>query len=306
VLPSVPNIAAIRPRVVHALFGRGGAMALPIARQLGVPLVVTYLGADATKDSHYQRRLIPHIYGRRLADLQREAALFVCLSGFLRDKLIARGFPSDKIEVIHHGTVIEDAPPSPAASVIDEPYILFAGRFVEKKGLTHLLEAMRRLEEQGRGARLVVIGDGALAPQLRQQAEGMVRVSFLGWRPNPELRGLMRDALAVCVPSVVAANGDSEGLPTVVFEAMAEGAPVIATTHAGIPEAIDPGVTGLLVPEADPAALAEALAAVITQPELRARLGASARQAAHERFDARRQSRRLEEALLRVSEPMRR
>jgi glycosyltransferase involved in cell wall biosynthesis len=300
VIPPQPDLGAIRPRVIHALFGRGGAMALPMARALGVPLVVTFLGADATKDKHYQRHLIPHVYERRLAELQREAVLFVCLSGFLRDTLIARGFPPEKVEVIHHGTVIDDAPTAPAEAS-GEPYVLFAGRFVEKKGVTYLLDAMRRLDEQGRGARLILVGDGPLGPQLRQQAEGMRRVEFAGWLPNPELRRRMRGALAVCVPSVTAADGDAEGLPTVVFEAMAAGAPVVATTHAGIPEAIDHDCTGLLVPEADPAALTEALAAVIAQQELRVRLAAAARAAAVERFDAARQSRRLEEALLRVS-----
>jgi glycosyltransferase involved in cell wall biosynthesis len=307
VVPPEPDLGAIRPRVIHALFGRGGAMALPIARALHVPLVVTFLGADATKDKHYRHHLIPHVYERRLAALQREAVLFVCLSGFLRDKLIARGFPPEKVEVIHHGTVIDDAttaPTAPAASS-GEPYVLFAGRFVEKKGVTHLLAAMRRLDEQGRGARLVLVGDGPLGAQLRQQGEGMRRVEFRGWLPNAELRQHMRGALAVCVPSVTATDGDAEGLPTVVFEAMAAGVPVVATTHAGIPEAIDHDVTGLLVPEADPAALAEALAAVIARSELRARLGAAARDGAVERFDAARQSRRLEEALLRVSEPVR-
>ena len=107
VLPRSPDLRVLRPRLVHAHFGRGGAFALPIARALGVPLVVTFHGADATKETHYRKRLVPRIYGRRLAVLQREAALFVCVSGFVRDRLVERGFPPDKLEVIHQGVAIE-------------------------------------------------------------------------------------------------------------------------------------------------------------------------------------------------------
>src|SRR5437764_3439309 len=88
-LPSVPDLRALRPVLVHAHFGRGGALALPIARALRVPLVVTFHGGDATKDSHYRRRIPPTVFRRRLAALQREAALFICVSDHIRDSLLA-------------------------------------------------------------------------------------------------------------------------------------------------------------------------------------------------------------------------
>jgi len=124
--------------------------------------------------------------------------------------------------------------------------------------------------------------------------------------PNERVRAAMRTAAAVCVPSLTAGEGDSEGLPTVIFEAMAEGAPIVATRHAGIAEAIEHGHSGLLVPEGDPPALAAALEHLIGQPALRARLGERARAVAGERFHALRQSRRLEAALLRVAREWRR
>jgi colanic acid/amylovoran biosynthesis glycosyltransferase len=298
-LPGSPNLRALRPRLVHAHFGRGGALALPIARALGVPLVVTFHGADATKETHYRRRLVPRIYARRLAALQREAVLFVCVSEFVRDTLVERGFPGEKLAVIRQGIDI-DSSPVPARPMTEAPYVVFVGRFVEKKGAAHLIEAMRLLEARGAPTRLVLVGDGPLAGALREQASTLHGISFAGWLPNPDVRRLMRGALAVCVPSVAAADGDSEGLPTVIFEAMAEGAPVVASRHAGIPEAVEHGRTGLLVPPDDPRALADALAGLTTNPERRQSFGAAARLVAHERFDAVAQSRRLEAALLRV------
>lgn len=298
-LPPQPDLGGLRPRLVHAHFGPGGALALPIARGLGIPLVVTFHGADATKETHYRRRLVPRTYARRLSALQREAALFVCVSEFVRDRLLARGFPAAKLDVIHQGIDIENAGTSDAAPTGD-PYVLFVGRFVEKKGVAHLIEAMRLLDTRGSRARLVLIGDGSLAGALREQSRGLDRVSFPGWLPNAEVRRWMRGAAAVCVPSVAARDGDTEGLPTVIFEAMAEGAPVVATHHAGIAEAVEDDRTGLLVRAGDPGSLADALEKLIAQSELRRRLGTAAQAAAAARFSAIGQSRRLEAALLRV------
>lgn len=300
VLPPQPDLRALRPRLVHAHFGRGGALALPIARALGIPLVVTFHGADATKETHYRRRLVPRVYARRLAALQREAALFVCVSDFVRDRLLARGFPADKLEVIRQGVELDASPTERPPAEQGRLCILFVGRFVEKKGVEHLIEAVRLLEARGSTAELILIGDGPLAGALREQARGLPCVSFQGWLPTAEVRRWMRGAAALCVPSVVARDGDSEGLPTVIFEAMAEGVPVVASQHAGIAEAVEHGRTGLLVPPGDPVALADALGRLIADPAARERLGAASQATARERFDVIRQSRRLEAALLRV------
>ena len=298
-LPPVPDLRALNPRLVHAHFGRGGALALPIARKLGLPLVVTFHGGDATKDKHYRRGLLPTIYQQRLAALQREAALIICVSDFIRDRLLARGFPAEKLLVHRYGVELdanEDAPTSEAA----QPYFLFAGRFVEKKGVGFLIEAMRQLETEGKDVRLKLVGDGPIAGELKRAAADLRNVEFLGWRPNQELCRWMRGALAVCVPSVETAEGDAEGLPNVVLEAMAAGAPVIATHHAGIGEAVEDGRTGLLVPPGDSVALATALRRLVDEPETARAMGGKARRVALEKFDAMAQSRRLESILLDV------
>jgi colanic acid/amylovoran biosynthesis glycosyltransferase len=301
-LPPAPDLAPLQPRLIHAHFGRGGALALPIARALGLPLVVTFHGGDATKDEPYRRRLIPTIFQRRCAALQREAALIVCVAEHVREALLARDFPAAKLKVIRYGIEPEadgETPPRP-----DRPYVLFVGRFVEKKGVVYLLEAMRNLESEGAAVDLALVGDGPMAEVLRRQASGLKHVRFLGWLPNHKVRRLMRSALALCVPSVTARTGDAEGLPNVVLEAMACALPVIGSETGGIAEAVEDGRTGFLVPQADPRAIAGAAGRLLGDPALRNRMGYAARAAATERFSAVAQSRVLEDALLAVSDRM--
>ncbi len=298
IMPSTPDLMALQPKLVHAHFGRSGALALPIARHLQVPLVVSFYGGDATKDKHYERHLLPTIYQRRLQALQTEAALFLCVSASIRDQLLARGFPPDKLHVQRSGvnldTAIEPGDPAPPG------YVMFAGRFVEKKGATYLIEAVQRLESEGRDVRLLMVGSGPLEDSLRRATASLKHVEFRGWMPNNELRRWMRSALALVVPSVHALDGDAEGLPTVVIEAMAAGTPVIGSDHAGIGEAVEDKRTGFLVPEQDPDALAAALRRLLDDPGLRRQLGENARSAAVEHFDMFNQSRRLEARLLEV------
>ena len=298
-VPRRPDLGALRPRLVHAHFGRGGALALPLARALGVPLVVSYYGGDATKEAHYRPRLIPAIYARRLAALQQEAAMFVCVSDFLRDRLLARGFPAQKLAVVRSGVDLDlEATPT---TEFPPGYVLFAARFVEKKGATYLIEAVRRLEAEGRKLTLVLIGEGPLEGALRRQASALSSVSFRGWVANRELRRWMAGAMAVCVPSCAAESGDTEGLPTVVVESMAAATPVVGSRHAGIGEAVAHERTGLLVPPEDPEAIAAALRRLCDEPGLREVLAGNARRAAVEEFDARTQSRRLQRLLLEAS-----
>jgi glycosyltransferase involved in cell wall biosynthesis len=297
-IPLVPDLATLRPRLIHAHFGRGGALALPIARALKLPLVVTFHGGDATKDKHYRRTLVPTIFQRRCKALQDEAALIICVSEYVREVLLARNFPAAKMQVIRYGVELEEDGNLPPRA--ERPYLLFVGRFVEKKGIEHLLEAARALECDGTAVDLLLIGDGPLVERLKRRASGLSHVRFLGWVPHHEVRRFMRGALAVCVPSLPAPTGDSEGLPNVVLEAMACAVPVIGSAVAGIGEAVESDRTGFLVPPGDPRSIASAARRLLGSHELRGRMGRAARAVVTKRFSAVAQSRLLEDALLAV------
>lgn len=116
---------------------------------------------------------------------------------------------------------------------------------------------------------MVVVGDGALRGQLESQAEETLQnYRFIGWQSPHEVNQWMREALLFCVPSVTAENGDQEGFGMVFIEAQRAGTPVVSTLHGGIVESVADGETGILVPEKDSSALAEAIEGLYTNQEM--------------------------------------
>jgi colanic acid/amylovoran biosynthesis glycosyltransferase len=292
-------IAERKPGLIHAQFGLGGALALPIATQTGLPLVVTFHGGDATKDKHFERALIPTIFQRRRHRMAETARTILCVSHFVRDRLIARGFPAEKLVTHYLGIDIPAEVVLPPIGISQT--VLFVGRLVEKKGVDTLIDAMAILRQSAPGLELSVIGDGPARGDLEKRAQAAgIRVKFHGWLDEKHVHAAMRRALLLAVPSRAAAGGDSEGLPTVIMEAMALGVPVVATRHAGTPEIVADRVTGLLAPEADATALADAILTLKNEPELANRLRGEAYADVRARFDADRQSALLERMLVEI------
>ncbi|MFW6201989.1 MAG: glycosyltransferase, partial [Gemmatimonadota bacterium] len=144
-------------------------------------------------------------------------------------------------------------------------------------------------------AGLVVAGDGGRRTELGAEARRLgVRCRFLGIQTPDRVRSLMREASVLCAPSVVAANGDAEGLGMVIVEAQACGTPVVAFDSGGAAESIVDGETGLVAPEGDRTGLARALIRILTDPGRRAWMSAAARTHVVEHFDLRRQTAKLE------------
>jgi colanic acid/amylovoran biosynthesis glycosyltransferase len=172
--------------------------------------------------------------------------------------------------------------------------VLTVARLIEKKGIADLVAACGILAGQGIAHRLLVVGDGPLRSELEAAAaQAGVNAVFHGALPNEDVLELYRRATVFCLPCVVAASGDRDGLPTSVLEAMALGLPVVTTPLNGLPEAVVHERTGLLVPEHDPAALAAALERLLGDANLRERLARHARLHVEERFSLARNVRML-------------
>jgi colanic acid/amylovoran biosynthesis glycosyltransferase len=281
--------------VLHAQFARGGALALPLVRTLGLQLVVTLHGGDVGKEKNWHSTML----ARRWPLVVAKAFAFVCVSAAVAEIAARRGVPPAKLVVLPIGVEVPAQmplpPPAPA-------YHLFVGRFVAKKGIEVLADAVRQLRAAGDRTRVVCVGDGILRPVLERLARDVPGVELTGWLPQAEVQRLMAGAWSVLVPSVVASDGDTEGLPSVVPEAMAQGCPVIGSAEGGIAEAVRHGESGLLVPAGDPAALAAAMARMTDEPGLRHRLGQGAFVEVGRMLNARVQSRALEDLLLRAAQ----
>jgi len=280
----------LRPDLVHAHFGTDAAVVAPVAAALGIPMVVTWHGYDATQ---YDEALAGSDAGRLLLERREQilagSAGTIAVSGFIAGELERKGADPQRTDVIPCGVDTESftvGPPPPDGG------LLFVGRLVEKKGVADLIEALAGLSS---APSLTVIGDGPLRAGLQERAAGVgVRVEFLGLRSSEEVRAAMARASVVVVPSRRASNGDCEGLPVVSMEAAASGRPVIAYAHSGLVESVLDQRTGLLVPEGDVAGLATAIEKLGADPDLLREYGAAARAHAVANFDIRSTTARIE------------
>lgn len=169
--------------------------------------------------------------------------------------------------------------------------ILAVGRLVEKKGFDVLIDACAMLRDRGVPYRCRIVGDGVeranLGARIARLALGP-QVELAGPQPHADLIGIFREASVLAAPCVVAADGDRDGLPTVLLEAMALGVPCVSTGVTGIPELVRDGDTGVCVPQRDAAALADALQRLLAAPDLRVELATRARRLIERDFDIRR------------------
>jgi glycosyltransferase involved in cell wall biosynthesis len=174
-----------------------------------------------------------------------------------------------------------------AAPATAPPVFLAVGRFVEKKAPQLTILAFAAVHRQNPEVRLRMIGNGPLLDACRDLAHGLgvaSAVTFLDAQPHAVIQEEMRRACVFVQHSVEAPSGDSEGTPVAVLEAGASGLPVVATRHAGIPDVVVEGETGLLVDERDVARMSSAMSTLIADRALAARLGAAARDHVQTRF----------------------
>jgi len=239
--------------------------------------------------------------GRSLRPKVRRAALCITCTEAARRHVASVARPQDrrKVVCIHHGTDLGRFAFRPREELADTPRVLAVGRLVAKKGLETLLRACNRLRERIRFC-CELVGEGPLEARLKALAHELGLddvVLFAGALPYERMPEVYARADVLAVPSVVGPDGDRDGLPNVVTEAMACGVPVVASRLSGIPEAVEDGRTGLLVAPGDDEALCEALHRMLADRSLRSGCIAAARSLVEERFDAARNSERVLEAI---------
>jgi glycosyltransferase involved in cell wall biosynthesis len=256
----------------------GGVMAALAAG--GRRVVISLHGSDVFVAERHR------IAGRAARAAFARASWVTACSDDLRDRAIALGASPSRIETVPYGVdAVRFAPSSAARTAVrdefglgDAPFVLAAGRLVSKKGFAFLIEAARDLRARIPTLRVLIAGDGDLRAELDAAAQATHGiVSLIGNRSQDEIARLSAAADVIVVPSVRDEAGNVDGLPNFALEALASATPVVATRTGGLPQVIDDGQSGLLVPERDPAALARAIHDLLAdRPGARA-LGEAAR-----------------------------
>jgi glycosyltransferase involved in cell wall biosynthesis len=195
------------------------------------------------------------------------------------------------LEVVHHGVDLDRFAPRPPVAADDaagRPLITTVGRLVEKKGFDDLLRALALLAGRGAGFTCRVYGDGPLRDELTRLRDDLGlgdRVELVGARSGDEVVAALGRTDVFALTPRVTDDGDRDGIPNVLVEAMACALPVVTTDVGGVPELVDDGATGLVVPSGSPERVADALAALLASAELRRRLGAAARRRVEDDYD---------------------
>lgn len=290
------RIAMIRPSLVHAHFGTDGLRVLPVAKAIGLPLIVTYHGFDATASDEALTRSFPAArkYAKHRAKLMNSADCFIAASKFIASKLVEQGFAADRIRQHYIGIDAEFF--SPDLSIVRSNLVLFVGRLVTLKGCEDLIRAMVDVQQAIPDTQMAVIGDGPLRQYLESMAgEALQKYCFLGTQSPAGVREWMKRAKVLCVPSKRDISGAEEGFGMVFAEAQAMGTPVVSYAIGGIPEAVCHGVTGLLAPEDDQKILAEHIIRLLSDESMRTKFANAARDHVLRNFDIRKQSAKLED-----------
>ena len=280
-----------RVTAVLAEYGLTGNLIAEACRNAGARLFVHFHGWDIS--NALQNARTRWMYRR----LTSRAESFICVSEFARKRLIAIGIPRSFIRVIPCGVDTNEF--KPASKRI---YGQFAavGRFVEKKAPQNTIKAFAAATRDRPESSMRLVGYGPLLPQCRKLIRelGMEsKITLHGAQPPEFVASLLAESYAFVQHSITAPNGETEGLPVAVLEAMSSGLPIISTRHAGIPEAVSDGENGYLVDENDVDGMAEAIRRLLDDPDSATEMGAVGRNRAKDLFSARRQMTALRELL---------
>ena len=281
-----------RVRHLHAHFCHGATTITWFVSVLtGIPFSFTAHAKDLYVDELNPGDLLR----RKLA----AAAFATTCTAANHAHLMRMAGPDSRVWLVYHGLDVDYFSPRWKPTCGDAPTILSVGRFVEKKGFQFLVEACARLRQGGLRFRCLLVGDrgdqSERIDQLIHELDLTETVFIHDGVTQDELRDLYAQASVFALPCQVVASGDRDGIPNTLAEAMAMAIPVVSTAISGIPELVDHGIQGLLVPPGDSAALASALQRVLSAPALAAALGTAGRAKVCAMFNSRRTIRELHE-----------
>ncbi len=288
----VSGLLEARAALLHIYFGHIGVHLLPLIEICPIPVVVSFHGADAGVDLDKPVHLS--------AQQRMFAAVKAVLvrSDSLATRLVAMGCDPSKIRLHRTGLPLEEIHFTPHTAPADGSWrCVQACRLIRKKGLRTSLRAFAAFHREFPSATFTIAGEGPELEELRALAEslGVARsVFFTGFISQEKLRALFAESHLFLHPSELGPDGDQEGIPNSLLEAMAGGLPPLATRHGGIPEAVEHGVSGILVREGDHEALAAEMIKLAKEPKRYAQLSTAAADQARAKFDLRRQAAVLE------------
>jgi colanic acid/amylovoran biosynthesis glycosyltransferase len=285
-------------RLLHIYFGQIAVHLLPLIRAWKNPSIVSFHGADVTVDMNKPA------YREATQQMLEAVKLVLVRSESLRRAVVDLGCHPEKIEIQRTGIPLEEFPFRDRRwPKSGEWRLVQAGRLIEKKGLPVTLRAFAVFLGKYPNATLTIAGEGPLLGQLQKLARELNidgRVSFTYFISQEQLRETYYRSHIFLHPSQTGHDGNQEGVPNSMLEAMASGLPVFATQHGGIPEAIENGVSGVLLPERDHKELARALLNAAEDSPFLSRIAHSGAEVVRKNFDLRAQAQRLEEIYLRT------
>jgi len=261
-----------KPDLIHGHFGLDSYRLLGLKRTFKLPFIVNFYGYDVLR--------LPEEFGwkRRYRTLAQEGDLFFVGSEDMKRNVTDLGFPEEKIKVLKLGMNLDDIRFEQRTTA--GPNVMMVGRMVEKKGFKYAVRAVKLLKDKNTTIQLDLYGDGELRPALEQLTSELDingRVTFHGQTGNQVIFNELYRHDILLVPSVQAADGDREGIPQTTVEGMATGIPVIASSHAGLPELVIHEETGLQVPERNASALADAIRQYMEEDSLVSKMSKNGR-----------------------------
>ena len=282
---SLRNLYAAAPLILHKKsnydiiqchFGLNGLKGLML-RQLNVlqgKLVITFHGADVSKQLQ--------TYGDNIYDpLWSNGDLFLPISEYWKNKIIALGCDKNKILVHHMGIDCDRFSFEPRSLQSDQTIRLISVcRLVEKKGMQYSIRAIAKLVETYKFIEYNIVGDGFQYEYLKNliyELNAEKYINLVGWKKQDEVVKILRSSDIFIAPSITTSDGDQEGIPVAIMEAMAMGMPIVSTLHSGIPELVQDEISGFLVPEKDVEILCTKLAFLVENSDLWTELGRAGR-----------------------------